>query len=286
MAYSLDSFLKPLKDTDRTVRIFDDRGVSTYAINPFSVLRIYANADNLNVILTGKKSVILDFVDEEQTRLALVKLQSYVDQLKQKVPVAINQETEQFVEDVVRGAITGDNVATINGLTASNQNIKVSGDDVIKAYVESKSETHSISVGLTGIVPLNHGGTNNTTGYVEGQFVSSDGSGLVSSGFSVNDEKNSSSNLWSASHIIDVISSITSKEVVMGDVDGVNRHFYIKKIPVPGTEHVFINGLLQMEGEDNDYVIESNMITFVDAPIVGMKIICSYCVDYLSKEVI
>lgn len=285
MAYSLDSFLKPLKDTDRTVRIFDDRGVSTYAINPFSVLRIYANADNLNVILTGKKSVILDFVDEEQTRLALVKLQSYVDQLKQKVPVAVNQETERFVEDVVYAAITGDNVATINGLTASNQNIRVKGDNVINAYVESKTETHSINVGLTGIVPLENGGTNNVSGYIEGQFVSSDGSGLVSSGFSVTDGT-SSSDIWSAAQIINVISSITSKEVVMGEVDGVNRHFYIKKIPVVGTEHIFVNGLLQMEGHGNDYVIESNMITFEDAPIVGMKIICSYCVDYLSREVI
>lgn len=285
MAYSLDSFLKPLKDTDRTVRIFDDRGVSTYAINPFSVLRIYANADNLNIILTGKKSVILDFVDEDQTRLALVKLQTYVDQLKQKVPISINQETEKYVEDAVLSAITGDNVATINGLTASNQNIRVSGDNVINAYVESKTETHSISVGLTGIVPLEHGGTNNISGYIEGQFLSSNGTGLVSSGFSVNDGS-SSSDIWSAAQIISVISSITSKEVVMGNVDGVNRHFYIQKIPVKGTEHVFINGLLQMEGYDNDYVIESNMITFEDAPIVGMKIICSYCVDYLSKEVI
>lgn len=282
MAYSLENFLKPLKDTDRTIRVFDNRGVSTYAINPFSVIRIYANAANLNVILTGKKSVILDFVLEDETRLALVKLQSYIDQLKQKVPVTISQDTERFVEDAINVAITGDNVATINGLTASTQNITVLGDNFVQAYVESKTDTHAIKVGLTGIVPLDKGGTNNKD-FVEGQLLSSDGTSLVSSGYSVT-EGITGNDIWSASHIINVISSITSKELVMGEVDGVNRNFHIKKIPVTGTEHVYLNGLLQMDGFD--YIIDSNMITFEEAPLPGMKIICSYCVDYLSKDLV
>jgi hypothetical protein len=282
MAYNLDNFLKPLKETDKTVRVFDRRGISTYAINPFSVLRIFVNMSNLNVSLTGNKNIVLDFENENVSREALVKLQAYIDQLKQKVPVLVDQETEQFVESVVTKSSTK-NLSGINGLTASVQRIEAHGDSIVSANINSKMDTHNISVSLTGLVPLDKGGTNNEAGFNQNELLISDGDKLISSGYSVG-EGTSSNDVWTASHIINVISSITSKEVVSGEIDGNNRTFGISKIPVVGSEHVFLNGILQMEGEDNDYMMVDNNIVFSYAPRVGMKIICSYCVDYLRAE--
>lgn len=282
MSYSSSIFLKPIRETDKTIRVFDNRGVSTHAINPFSVLRIIANGSNLNISLTGNKSIILNFSSMIDTREALVKLQSYIDLLKKKVPVLVDQETERFVDDAIIQA-SERSVNVINGLTASYQKILAEGDSIIKAEIESKLDTHNITVSLTGLIPFENGGTNNTEGYSQNELLISDGEKLASSGYSVSSGK-SSKDLWSASQIISVISSITSKEVVSGEIDGSNRTFNIAKVPVTGSEHVFLNGILQMEGEYNDYTIQESTILFTEAPVSGMKIICSYCIDYTIEE--
>jgi hypothetical protein len=64
------------------------------------------------------------------------------------------------------------------------------------------------------------------------------------------------------------------KEKPIGVIDGVNVNFSLSHIPIPGSEHLYLNGLLQ-DGED-DYQIENNNILFNEPPSIGMKIKCSY----------
>jgi len=64
------------------------------------------------------------------------------------------------------------------------------------------------------------------------------------------------------------------KEKPSGDIDGVNANFTLNFNPIPGSEHVFLNGLLQ--DEEDDYTIEYNIITFNESPSIGMKIKCTY----------
>lgn len=68
--------------------------------------------------------------------------------------------------------------------------------------------------------------------------------------------------------------SYVDKEIPLGIIDGVNNSFVLNYTPIPGSEHIFLNGLLQ--DEDGDYIINYDTIIFNEAPSIGMKIRCSY----------
>ena len=72
------------------------------------------------------------------------------------------------------------------------------------------------------------------------------------------------------------LSKIThiDKEKPNGVIDGVNNSFILNNNPIPGSEHIYLNGLLQ--DDDDDYQIEYNTIIFNEPPSIGMKIKCSY----------
>jgi len=66
------------------------------------------------------------------------------------------------------------------------------------------------------------------------------------------------------------------REVPSGIINGTNRLFILTQTPEVQSEHLFLNGLLQDPGDDEDYLISGNTITFVDAPLEGSRIRCSY----------
>ena len=59
-------------------------------------------------------------------------------------------------------------------------------------------------------------------------------------------------------------------------VDGKNTIFHITNVPEQNSEHIYLNGLLQDIGEDEDYTLEGNEIVFSEAPAPKTKIRCSY----------
>jgi hypothetical protein len=66
------------------------------------------------------------------------------------------------------------------------------------------------------------------------------------------------------------------RETPSGLIDGINKEFLLSHTPIMGSDHIYLNGLLQDSGIDEDYTINDNMITFNEAPYPGMKIKCSY----------
>jgi hypothetical protein len=70
--------------------------------------------------------------------------------------------------------------------------------------------------------------------------------------------------------------SFVDKEIPSGDVDGINTIFILSSNPIPGSDHLYLNGLLQDEGINEDYTIFDNIITFNVAPLSNMKLRCSY----------
>ena len=75
---------------------------------------------------------------------------------------------------------------------------------------------------------------------------------------------------------ITLSSSYIDKEKPVGDIDGVNATFTLQHIPVSGSDHVFLNGLLQENGNNLDYTLEGKDIVFFRPPLANMRIICSY----------
>jgi len=66
------------------------------------------------------------------------------------------------------------------------------------------------------------------------------------------------------------------REVPSGTVNGSNADFTLTDTPISGTEMVFVNGILQNAGSDNDYTISGDTITFAQAPKAGDVILVTY----------
>lgn len=213
MSYSLNRFLRPLKDTDKTIRIFDDRNFPVHTVNPFSVLRVFVTNSNLNIALSGNRTIVLDFESQDETKEALGKFQSFVDQLRQKAPSSIDKETEKYVEKIIQTSV---GIGSLNGVTASKQTLEVFGDDNLDMTIESEGGTHSITLNWTGILPMERGGLNNTEFY-EGELLTSDGDSILSSGYKVNNNGFSEFDIWSASRIV---KQLSDSKVVFNIGDG------------------------------------------------------------------
>lgn len=69
-----------------------------------------------------------------------------------------------------------------------------------------------------------------------------------------------------------------NKETPAGLIDGLNRVFYLSKLPIEGTDHLYMNGVLQDSDPYCDYSINENIIIFAEAPPLGSKLKCSYIV--------
>jgi hypothetical protein len=289
MSYSLNRFLKPLNESDKTIKIYDDRNYPVYTINPFSVLQIYVSNNNLIVSLTGTKIIILDFLSNEEAKVCLIKLQSYVDQLIQSATLVDNNSIDQAIL-----SSAGDGVLAFNGSTASIQDITTTNDDNIEidlllsdtSIVGTNSVTsavHNLSVKWTGILSMERGGLNNTL-FTPNQILISNVDSIISSGFAFNDYGTGINDIWSANKIIKEISTGTvNKEKPIGKVDGVNKIFLLSYEPILGSEHIYLNGLLQDSDYDSDYTILGNKITFLDPPMTGSKLKCTYMVKKKTK---
>lgn len=70
--------------------------------------------------------------------------------------------------------------------------------------------------------------------------------------------------------------SYVDKETPTGIINGVNTVFELDFEPIPNSEHLYLNGLLQDSGIDGDYLIDGKTIMFFIPPSMGMKIKCSY----------
>ncbi len=71
-------------------------------------------------------------------------------------------------------------------------------------------------------------------------------------------------------------SNFVDKETPSGAINGVNTTYTLASPPTSGSEHVYLNGMLQEVGAGNDYTISGSTITMLTAPLTGEKIKVSY----------
>jgi hypothetical protein len=275
MSYSFNRFLKPLNESDKTIKIYDNRNYPVHTINPFSVLRLYVSNNNLSIVLTGNMIIVLDFLDSIESKESLVKLQSYVDAIKLNVSIIENPV------DPIDLALLSSGIGSFNGSTASNQRISISNDENIELGLDittdnSTTAIHNLSIQWTGILPMERGGMNNTY-FIPNQILISNLDSVVSSGYSINDVGTTAKDIWSADKILKSINSTTiNKEIPTGLINSVNKIFTLTYEPIKNSEHIYLNGLLQDGDANTDYTIVGNKITFLDAPFTGSKIRCTY----------
>lgn len=71
-------------------------------------------------------------------------------------------------------------------------------------------------------------------------------------------------------------SNFVDKEAPSGSYNGSNTTYTLANTPTSGSEHVYLNGILQESGSGNDYTISGATITMLTAPLANDKIRVSY----------
>ena len=66
------------------------------------------------------------------------------------------------------------------------------------------------------------------------------------------------------------------RETITGDVDGINNSFTLQYTPIVGSEHIYLNGMLQESGIEYDYVSSGSGVIFNESPPSYSRIKCSY----------
>ena len=70
--------------------------------------------------------------------------------------------------------------------------------------------------------------------------------------------------------------NFVDKEIPSGSINGANVTFTLANTPIAGSEHIYLNGVLQESGSGNDYTITGATITYLSAPLTGEKLRASY----------
>lgn len=70
--------------------------------------------------------------------------------------------------------------------------------------------------------------------------------------------------------------NFVDRETPSGSVNGSNTAFTLANTPIAGSEHVYLNGILQEPGAGNDYTISGSTITYLSAPLTGDKLRVTY----------
>ncbi len=78
MSYSYDKFLRPLTESDVTIKILDNNNDIKYTIDPFVIISISISNNILKISLKSK-SILIDFSSINEAKLALIRIQEQID---------------------------------------------------------------------------------------------------------------------------------------------------------------------------------------------------------------
>ncbi len=71
--------------------------------------------------------------------------------------------------------------------------------------------------------------------------------------------------------------SISWMEIPLGDADGINTNFVLSNTPSPSSALMFyVNGVLQMQGADYDYLLSGSTVQFNYAYVSGSNMVATY----------
>jgi hypothetical protein len=165
MAYKLDNFLVQVSDTDNLLKIKDTTGLIKHTINAYSITSLRA-INNLVKIITKSHTIDLDFSTTNEARIALSRIQTQVDILKERSPLFIDAEVKNFVLETITQSLAGFSYSTVtsyNDLTEkpivlnelgrfeSQSDISMDGHHL---YLDSGSSLRFTNFTATGSNPL------------------------------------------------------------------------------------------------------------------------------------
>jgi hypothetical protein len=97
MAYTWNTFLKPLSVDDRVIQILDKTGKIKFTIDPFSIINV-SISNNLIKINFKNDSISIAFSSTNESKSALPLLQEQIISLKEKNPLYVDKKMENYVD--------------------------------------------------------------------------------------------------------------------------------------------------------------------------------------------
>lgn len=101
--YSLDTFLKPLNNTDTTVQIRTRDLVVKHTISPYTVKTVLVSNNLVRVSLNSQRDIVLDFSTKNEAIRAGTLLESALDTLRERPPLFIDKIVKEYINDFAQG---------------------------------------------------------------------------------------------------------------------------------------------------------------------------------------
>lgn len=200
---------------------------------------------------------------------------------KAYVDTAVGNLNAMYKYRNVRAASTG-NVSLSNPGTAIFDGVTLAAGERVLLKNQTAPAENGIYVFATSSTPLTRASDadawnefpgslvsiNEGTLYADARFFSpvNDGGTLGTTAITYTQD---TSNGLTAANFVD-------KETPSGSINGSNVTFTLANTPVSGSEHIYLNGILQAVGSGNDYTISGAVITMLTAPLSGERILVSY----------
>lgn len=105
--YSLDTFLKPLNNTETTVQIRTKDLVVKHTISPYTVKRVVVSNNLIRISLNSQKDIILDFSTKNEAVKAGVLLESALETLRVRKPIFVDKIVKEYVSDAIANGPQG-----------------------------------------------------------------------------------------------------------------------------------------------------------------------------------
>lgn len=152
MAYSLSTFLKPLSPTDTSVQIMDTNMIVKWTINPFTVKNTFVQGNLVKISLNSDREIVLDFRTTNESKQALVKLQSQLEVLRNKTPQYIDKIIEEYIQGIGLSYSNGNLYFSANLIPSINStfSIGLSGSNWLDLYVGTSPQGFEGPQGPTG----------------------------------------------------------------------------------------------------------------------------------------
>jgi hypothetical protein len=110
--YSYDTFLRPLAQSDRNIKILGIDLVVKYTIDPFTINNTNVSGNLIRINLKSNRIITLEFSTSNEAKNALIRLREQIDVLTRRVPLLIDKDVQNYVTNVI-------DVLTTNGTFSS-----------------------------------------------------------------------------------------------------------------------------------------------------------------------
>ena len=118
--YSYDTFLRPLTNSDKNIKILGIDLIVKYTIEPFNILNTSAVNNLIKINIKSTRIILLEFSTSNEAKNALIRLREQIDILTTRIPLLIDKDVQNYVTNVVDTLTTN---GTFSSLSTSNFNL-------------------------------------------------------------------------------------------------------------------------------------------------------------------